>query len=181
MTIAIISGSARTGSKSREVARLILEKLNDNQGIQTHFLDVAAYAFPPLEERHGILPNPPAGLDDFAQKINASDALIIVTPEYNGGMAGSLKNTLDYFRREFNRKPMAAVTVTSGTMGGVNALHQLWYWMLYVGALVSPTRLMVSEVNTALEQPNSSPGERLHRGMEKMLDDLVWFTGKFAQ
>jgi NAD(P)H-dependent FMN reductase len=67
-------------------------------------------------------------------------------------MAGSLKNTLDYFRKEFERKPMTAVTVSSGSFGGTNALHQLWFWMLYVGAIVSPTKLLVSHVNEAFDE-----------------------------
>jgi azobenzene reductase len=180
MKIVVISGSNRMGSKSRIVAERVMERLLQRPGVEAVLLDVAHYNFPVLEERWGIHPQPPQGMEEFSTHLSTAGAIVVVTPEYNGGMAGSLKNTLDYFRREFVRKPMAAVTVTSGTMGGVNALHQLWYWMLYVGALASPGKLMVSEVQTALEQPESAPGERLARGIEKCLDDLIWLALKVA-
>lgn len=178
MKFVVISGSNRMGSKSRDVANLMVQRLQQRPGVEVVLLDVAHYNFPNLEERWGMHPNPPQGMEEFSTHLATAAAIVVVTPEYNGGMAGSLKNTLDYFRREFVRKPMAAVTVTSGTMGGVNALHQLWYWMLYVGAVVSPGKLMVSEVQTALDQPESAPGERLARGVEKCIDDLIWLALK---
>ncbi len=143
-------------------------------------LDIHAYNFPVMEERHGRLENPPAGLEEFHQHLLDSDAIIIVTPEYNGGMAGSLKNTLDYFRKEFERKPMTAVTVSSGNFGGTNALHQLWFWMLYVGAFVSPTKLLVSRVNEAFDDDGNVVDERLQRNGKKAIDDLIWLAQKIT-
>lgn len=177
MKIAIISGSNRVVRMSHTVAEYLqtLAQVHPKVSDVT-MLDVKHYNFPVMEERHGRLENPPAGLNEFQNHLLDCDALIIVTPEYNGGMAGSLKNTLDYFRKEFERKPMAAVTVSSGSFGGINALHQLWHWMLYVGAIVSPTKLMVSQVNDAFAPDGTTTDERLQRNAQKMLDDLIWLA-----
>ncbi len=107
-----------------------------------------------------------------------SQALIIVTPEYNGGMAGSLKNTLDYFRKEFARLPMGAVTVSSGPFGGANALHSLWFWMLYNGGIVSPSKLWVSDVANAFDELGQAVQDRLIRNTHRFVLDMLWLTEK---
>lgn len=179
MNIAIISGSTRIGRQTTKVANYLEQVASNKANVtQVTLLDIHAYNFPVMEERHGMLKNPPTGLEEFHQKLDACDALIIVTPEYNGGMSGALKNTLDYFRNEFTKKPMAAVTVSGGNMGGVNALHQLWYWMLHVGAIVSPTKLLVSNVTKAFADNGQATDERFIRNADKTIDELIWLTKK---
>ena len=179
MKIAIISGTKRIGRKSHLVATYLQNLLADFKEVsETVMLDVADYDFPVLAERYDRHPHPPARLDEFHKHLISSDALIVVSPEYNGGMAGSLKNTLDYFRSEFVHLPMLAVTVSSGNFGGINALHQLWFWMLYVEALVIPNRLQVSHVNEAFDEEGNVVDERLIRNAKKALENLIWLTGK---
>ena len=179
MKIAIISGSNRTGRQSLRVAQHLLEVLDKHEKVtRTILLDVHTYNFPVMDERLGHLETPHAGLVEFSDHIKESQGLIIVTPEYNGGMAGSLKNTLDYFRKEFSRLPMAAVTVSSGSFGGANALHQLWWWMLYNGGIVSPTKLLVSNVVASLSQEESKEKSRFDKNSHKFIDDLMWLAEK---
>lgn len=179
MHIAVISGSNRIGRKSHDVAEYIVAQLNERSEVeQVTLLDVNEYNFPVLEERRGRIEKEIPRLEEFGQKLEAADALVIVTPEYNGGMAGSLKNTLDYFRKEFDHKPMTAVTVSSGNFGGVNALHQLWFWMQYVGGIVSPQRLLVSNVNDVIDEEGKAVDERFVRNSGKTIDDLIWLTKK---
>lgn len=179
MKIAIISGTKRIGRKSHLVATYLQSLLEANADVtETVMLDVADYDFPVMEERYDRHPNPPERLEEFHKHLISADALIIVTPEYNGGMAGSLKNTLDYFRPEFTHMPMLAVTVSSGNFGGLNALHQLWFWMLYVEALVIPNRLQVSNLNDAFDDNGQINDERLERNGKKAVENLIWLTKK---
>ncbi|TNE28174.1 MAG: NADPH-dependent oxidoreductase [Bacteroidetes bacterium] len=181
MHIAIISGSNRIGRMSHKVAEFFVRELERREEVQkVTLLDVHAYDFPVMEERHGRLDPPVEGTAEFSQVLTNCDALIIVTPEYNGGMAGSLKNTLDYFRPEFNRKPMTAVTVSSGNFGGVNALHQLWFWMTYNGGIVSPQKLLVSNVNEIFEDPSNVVDERFLKNAGKTIDELIWLAQKIG-
>ena len=179
MKISIISGSNRIGRKSHLVALFVQQLLEEHPEVSsTVLLDIHAYNFPVMAERHGRLENPPEGLEDFHQQLNSSNAIVIVTPEYNGGISGALKNTLDYFRFEFQDTPMAAVTVSDGSFGGVNALHQLWYWMLHVGAIVSPAKLLVSHVSEAFDEDGNVLSERLQRNGKKAMEKLIWLTKK---
>lgn len=179
MHIVVISGSNRIGRKSHDVANYLVDRIKERSEVKrVTLLDVHEYAFPVLEERRGRLDKEIEGLEEFGQTLEKADALVIVTPEYNGGMAGSLKNTLDYFRKEFDHKPMTAITVSSGSFGGVNALHQLWFWMQYVGGIVSPQKLLVSNVNDVFDDEGNAIDERFIRNSGKTIDDLIWLTKK---
>lgn len=182
MKICVISGSNRIGRKSHLIAENIVVQLKAQEGVShVELLDVKEYSFPVMDERLSFLDEPHQGLKRFSEHLYSCDGLIVVTPEYNGGMAGSLKNTLDYFRKEFERKPMAAVTVSSGGFGGVNALHQLWFWMSYVGGIVSPTKLLVSQVGEVFDENGGVKMDRYARNSAKMIEDFLWLVGKISQ
>lgn len=182
MKICVISGSNRIGRKSHSIAENIAEQLKTKEGVSTvEVLDVKEYGFPVLDERLSFLDEPHEGLKAFSDHLFSCDGLIVVTPEYNGGIAGTLKNTLDYFRKEFARKPMAAVTVSAGGFGGANALHQLWFWMSYVGGIVSPTKLLVSHVGEVFDENGEVKMDRYARNSEKMIEDFLWLVGKIVE
>lgn len=177
MKIAIISGSNRIGRQSHFIAQYV-QKIFEEKGDTVQMLDIKDYNFPVFVERLSRLEKEIPRLQEFSDHLKNCDALVIVTPEYNGGVAGTLKNTLDYFHPEYKRKPMAAVTVSNGSFGGINALHQLWHWMLYVGAIPSPTKLLVSFVNEAFDEDGNCVDERLKRNAHLMAEDLHWLANR---
>ena len=59
----------------------------------------------------------------WAAKIASFDAFVFVTPEYNHGISGALKNALDYLYAEWNNK--VAGFVGYGSAGGVRAVESL--------------------------------------------------------
>src|SRR5204863_9315411 len=60
----------------------------------------------------------------WAQRVGATEAVIIVTPEYNHGYPGVLKNSLDWVGREWGDKPVGYVSYGNIT-GGSRAVEQL--------------------------------------------------------
>ncbi|MCH8556136.1 MAG: NAD(P)H-dependent oxidoreductase [Schleiferiaceae bacterium] len=179
MKIVIVSGSNRIGRKSHQVAVWLKGVVEQSDTVdEVVLLDVAAENFPVMAERYGILENPPKGLAYFSEEMASADALIFVTPEYNGGMAGSLKNMIDYFRKEFANKPVGAVTVSSGDFAGANALHQLWFVMLHCGAIVSPAKLMVGNVNQAFDENGNLLSDVLPNRAKKFVESLIWLADK---
>jgi NAD(P)H-dependent FMN reductase len=180
--IALISGANRTGNKSGQLAKWLVDFARNHHKVQeVQLLDVAEFQFPVMDERFGVLETPHPGLATFSAALHAADLVLIVTPEYNGGMAGSLKNTLDYFRKEFHRKPVGAITVSSGDFGGVNALHQLWYVMLHCGAIVSPAKLLVGNINGLLNETGTITQETFTNRAKKFLDEVLWLTERIDQ
>ena len=89
-----IAGSLRQGSYNKSALRAAIELAPADMAIETFDLapiqpyneDVKQQGFPPPEH-------------EFREKIRAADALLIVTPEYNRGVPGVLKNAIDWASR----------------------------------------------------------------------------------
>ena|SRR5256885_15030045 len=92
--IPIIVGSTRRERQSIKVARFVFARLQQRQGVKTELLDLLEYNFPIMEERLHRRNDPPPRLQEFGDKIGRADSLVIVTPEYNNGYPGVLKNEI---------------------------------------------------------------------------------------
>ncbi|UYM03976.1 GNAT family N-acetyltransferase [Solicola gregarius] len=53
----------------------------------------------------------------WSQRVAAADAFVMITPEYNYGMPGSLKNALDFLYHEWAWKPVAFVSYGNTSAG----------------------------------------------------------------
>src|ERR1700746_153966 len=151
LKIPIIVGSTRRERQSIKVARFVFARLKQRDGVETELLDLLEYNFPIMEERLHRRDDPPPRLKEYAEKIDRADALIIVTPEYNNGYPGVLKNALDYLLPEYERKPVGIVTVSAGGYGGITCLAQLRLVMIGAGAVPIPEALSVSRVQDSFK------------------------------
>ncbi len=122
--IAIIVGSLREGSINRKVARSICALRDDN-------LDCSMIEIGDLPLYNQDLDScPPSQWARFRDQIAAADGVLFVSPEYNRGIPGVLKNAIDvgsrpYGQSVFDKKPGAIVTVSPGSIGGFGANHQI--------------------------------------------------------
>src|SRR5690606_27212247 len=62
--------------------------------------------------------------DDFLERIERADAIIVVTPEYNHGYPAALKHAIDLGYSEWHAKPVGFVSY-GGMSGGLRAVEQL--------------------------------------------------------
>ena len=74
--------------------------------------------------------NPPEQWSRFREQVGAADGVLFVSPEYNRGIPGVLKNAIDvgsrpYGQSVFDKKPAAIVTASPGSIGGFGANHQI--------------------------------------------------------
>ncbi|WP_277622530.1 NADPH-dependent FMN reductase [Sphingomonas telluris] len=122
--IAIIVGSLRKDSLNRKVARSICAIRNDN-------LDCSMIEIGDLPLYNQDLDgSPPEQWVRFREQIAAADGVLFVSPEYNRGIPGVLKNAIDvgsrpYGQSVFDKKPGAIVTASPGSIGGFGANHQI--------------------------------------------------------
>ncbi len=123
--IAIVTGSTRPGRLNESVARWVLDVASRRTDADFELVDIAAYDLPLLDE-----PIPPSlgryshsHTKRWADTIAAFDAYVFVTPEYNHGISGALKNAIDFVYAEWNNK--AAGFVSYGSAGGVRAVEHL--------------------------------------------------------
>ena len=132
--IAIISASIRPDRKSHRVALYFEKFLADNALATTEILDLREYNFPIFDETLKKQKNPAPKTLEFAQKIDAAHGVIIVTPEYNGGIPASLKNAIDLLYDEWRHKPTGIVTASGGPFAGSQCLVSLQFtlWKMKV-------------------------------------------------
>ncbi|MEO8234146.1 MAG: NAD(P)H-dependent oxidoreductase [Flavobacterium sp.] len=144
--ISIISSSVRIGRKSHNVA-LFFQKYLEKKGLATvEILDLKQYNFPIFEERLKNQKSPSLEALEFKNKIIASDAIIIVSPEYNGSIPASLKNVVDLLYEEWQKKTVAFATASSGDFGGLQALTHLEFIFWKIGAICISKNFPVSKV-----------------------------------
>jgi azobenzene reductase len=174
LKVSVISGASRSGRNSVKVARYVesLLQLREEVG-EVQFLDIHHYDFPNYLDGSERSESLKERVSEFSHHLWTSDALVLVSPEYNGGMAGSTKNALDYFRKEYEKRPIGLVSVSSGTMGGINAMQQMVAFAHYVGACLSPKRLLVSSVQDSFDDNGNVTSERLTRNGIAFVDDLL--------
>ncbi len=180
LSIPIIAGSTRRDRQSIKVARFVLARLQQRKGVDTELLDLLEYNFPIMEERLHRRDDPPPRLQEYADKIARADALIIVTPEYNNGYPGVLKNAIDYLLPEYERKPIGIVTVSAGGFGGITCLAQLRLVTLGMGAFPIPESLAISRVHDSFNDDGTPNDPAYEKRAAAFLDEVLWFAEAIA-
>jgi NAD(P)H-dependent FMN reductase len=179
--IPIILGSTRRGRQSAKVARFVEARMKQDARIETEILDLLDYDFPMMEERLRLRDDPPPRVEEFAGKLTRADSIVIVTPEYNNGYPGVLKNALDYFSPEYKRKPVAIVTVSGGGFGGIHCLSQLRLVVLGMGAFPIPASLPISRVQETFAEDGTVQDPSYEKRVAAFIAEVVWFTEAIAR
>ncbi|HZX32568.1 MAG TPA: NADPH-dependent FMN reductase [Rhodocyclaceae bacterium] len=174
--IPVILGSTRRGRESDKVARFVFERLGRRAQVDTELIDLLELNLPIMEERLRMRDDPPTGLREFAQKIDRASAIVIVSPEYNNGYPGVLKNALDYLLPEYARKPFGIVTVSAGGYGGINCLAQLRLVTLGMGAFPIPASLAVSRVHDSFDPAGNPTDPSYEKRAQAFIDEVLWFA-----
>ena len=120
--------------------------------------------------------NPPPASAAFKQRVQKADAVLFVTPEYNRGIPGVLKNAIDiasrpYGKSAWNGKPGAVISVSPGPIGGFGANHHLRQSLVFLNV-------------PALQMPEAYIGNaaKLFDESGKLTDDSTRdFLQKFLQ
>ena len=127
LNIKVIAGSTREGRFSDKAAVWIAGEISKQEGVAVEVLDLRDYDMPffnePMSPSFKQEPYKNEAVARFTKKIEEGDAFVIVTPEYNHGTSGVLKNALDWVYQEWNNKPVAFVSY--GSVGGARAVEQL--------------------------------------------------------
>ncbi|CAN5117966.1 NAD(P)H-dependent oxidoreductase [soil metagenome] len=151
-SIVILSSSVRNGRKSHRVALFLKQFIEAQQLAPVSFLDLKEYNFPIIEERLRLQNNPCSNVLQFAEAIKNADGVIIVTPEYNGGYPGSLKNVTDLLYNEWHRKPVAISTVSNGVFGGTQVISSLQFTLRKLKAWPVPAMFPVPTADKTFDE-----------------------------
>lgn len=173
-TISIISSSIRIDRKSHSVALYLQQYLTENKLATAEILDLKEYYFPLFEERLKFLKNPSIKTLEFAEKIKSSDAILIITPEYNGSLPASLKNVIDLLYDEWSGKPIGLSTVSSGIFGGNQCLTHLEFILWKMKATVIQATFPVPNVEKTFDSKgNALVKETTDKLADTFLKELI--------
>jgi len=120
----VIIASTRPGRLGLPIANWAVSEIEKYGGFEVDVADLALTDLPMLDEPH----HPhhrnyiKARTIAWSKRVDAADAILIVTPEYNYGMPGSLKNAFDFLFHEWNYKPVAFVSY-GGMSGGMRSVQ----------------------------------------------------------
>jgi chromate reductase len=122
--IAIVVGSLRKDSINRKVAKSLCAMAHERLNCDiVQIGDLSLY-------NQDSDADPPEEYVRFRKEIAAADGVLFVTPEYNRGVPGVLKNAIDVGSRPYghsvwNQMPAAIVSASPGSIGGFGANHQV--------------------------------------------------------
>lgn len=124
--IAVIVGSLRKGSYSRQIAKNMLGLFP--KGYEAEIVEIGQLPFFNQDWEADL--ETPKEVAEFRKQIGGFDAVLFVIPEYNRSISGVLKNALDvasrpYGQSKWNGKPAAIVSQSTGVISGFGANHHL--------------------------------------------------------
>jgi NAD(P)H-dependent FMN reductase len=175
--IAIIIGSTRPGRKADTVAKWVHGIASKRGDASFEIVDIKDYNLPLLDE-----PVPPS-LGQYSQvhtktwaaKIGSFDGYVFVTPEYNHGISGALKNAIDYLYAEWNNK--AAGFVSYGSAYGARAVESLRLVMGELQVADVRAQVMLSLFTDFENFTTFKPAATHEKSVNAMLDQLIPWSG----
>jgi sugar phosphate isomerase/epimerase/NAD(P)H-dependent FMN reductase len=148
--LTLIVGTNRPNSNTRKVARQV-EQVYRELHVPLNVLDLAelpAEIFDPTSYA-----KKPASFVRFAEGVLGASGVIIVTPEYNGGVPGVLKYFIDMlkFPESFEQRPVCFVGLGAGMWGALRPVEQLQAIFGYRNAYLYPERVFLPKINDLLD------------------------------
>lgn len=176
--IATIAGSLRKDSFSLKIANA-LAKLAP-ASLKLEVITPAGISF----FNQDLEGAPPADWLSFREKIQKSDGVIFVTPEYNRAIPGVLKNAIDvasrpYGKSSFNDKPVGIIANSPGPLGGVSAAKTLQNILPGIsGPIMQQPEAYLNAVGDAFDADGNLTKESLKPVLQAYIDAFAVHVAK---
>jgi chromate reductase len=172
-----ISGSLRKASYNTALLKAAAEFAKGE-------IEIASIADIPLYNGDIEDKGMPAAVTALQDQLEHADGILIVSPEYNHGVPGVLKNAIDWLSRGekaprvFANKPLAAMGATPGGFGTLNA-QTAWLttWRtLRVRVWNESVPLMVPRANTVFDANGLISDDKLRENLKKHIEGFIGFV-----
>lgn len=180
-TVAVIVGSLRKESFSLKIANAFAKIAPPSLKLEIVTLHGLSFFNQDLEAA------PPADWVAFREKIQKSDAVLFVTPEYNRSTSGVLKNAIDvgsrpYGKSSFNGKPTGIVANSPGPLGGVCAAMNLKQILPgYSGPILQQPEIYLTGVGDAFDDKGNLIKEALEKVLKTYIDAFAAWVERFKK
>jgi chromate reductase, NAD(P)H dehydrogenase (quinone) len=168
----VFSASLRANSLNGRLAQLAANTIEANGGIvdPTSMPDFETPSYDAdVQDRDGF----PPGADRLRECIQANDAFVISSPEYNASMPGLLKNTIDWVSRfspqPFNEKHGLLLSASPSMVGGNRGLWALRIPFEHLGARIYPDMFSLAQARQALDGDGRIANPQLQERFESTI------------
>src|SRR6516162_3620240 len=127
---------------------------------------------------------PPADWLAFRERLQTSNGVIFVTPEYNRSIPGVLKNAIDvgsrpYGKSSFLGKPTGIISNSPGPLGGVSAAKHLQNILPGIsGPIMGQPETYLNAVSDAFDEKGVLTSEALQKVLQQYLDAFAAFIDR---
>lgn len=175
-----LSGSLRAGSFNTALLRAASGLLPEGATLELATL----HGVPLFDGDDEAKAGAPDAVRALKQRLLDSDALLIASPEYNGGVPGVLKNGIDWLSRPSTGFPNVLrdrpVALMGASPGGFGSLSAQLHWMPVFRSLgVRPWlggQMLVSRANTVFGADGALQDEALRQQLATFLQGFVGFV-----
>lgn len=184
VSLLALAGSTRAGSLNKKLLA-VAAGAAQGAGAEVTTVELAELAMPlydgDLEKTSGL----PENAKRLKALMIAHDAMLIASPEYNGGLTAVLKNAIDWAsRREGDEPPLAAyrgkiaglVAASPGRLGGARSLIALRQVLTSCGALVIPQQFALGQAARAFDDNGALRDAEHHAATVGVAQALVETT-----
>lgn len=177
-TIAVIVGSLRKDSFTLKVANALAKLAPASLELNVVTLHDISFFNQDLEA------NPPADWLAFREKLQKSDGVLFVTPEYNRAIPGVLKNAIDvgsrpYGKSSFLGKPTGIISNSPSPLGGVNAAKNLQNILPGIsGPIMGQPETYLNGIGDAFDDQGHLTKESLQKVLQQYIDAFAVFVEK---
>lgn len=177
MKILIITGSISERSMNKRIARY-LETTYGAEHDVTHF-DLKSIPMYNQDEEG----NPPQVILDMRAQFDESDAIVLVTPEYNHSVPGVLKNMIDWGsrgKRVFKDKPVLLIGASQGKFASIRAQTHLIQILASPGVEAKrfPTQIMIGEVQNLFDAEGNCQNSDTTAFITDTMDKFLAFAAE---
>jgi chromate reductase, NAD(P)H dehydrogenase (quinone) len=174
--IVVIVGSLRKDSFTLKIANALAKLAPASLKLDVVTLNGISFFNQDLEA------TPPADWTAFRERIQKSDGVIFVTPEYNRAIPGVLKNAIDvasrpYGKSSFIGKPTGIISNSPGPLGGVSAAKTLQNVLPGItGPILGQPEIYLNGVGDAFDDKGELTKESLKTVLKQYIDAYATFV-----
>lgn len=177
LKIKAVLGSVREGRSADKVWEWLDKQLKQVENFDVELLDLKAINLPLFNENG----HPAAGgaheteaARTWSAKMAGADGYIIITPEYDHSMPGSLRNAFDYLANEWKKKPVGIVSYGAAA-GGSRAAESMKASLTYMETVIIPAEVNISNIWAAFDEKGDLPDNYL-AAAKNMFAGLEWWA-----
>jgi chromate reductase len=176
--VVVIVGSLRKEAYTLKVANALAKLAPDTLKLDVTTLHGISFFNQDLEA------NPPSDWLAFREKLQKSNGVLFVTPEYNRSIPGVLKNAIDvasrpYGKSSFLGKPIGIVSNSPGVLGGVSAAMNLKQLLPGItGPIMGQPEIYLVGVGDAFDGEGNCIKEPLQKVLKQYIDAYAAWVEK---